>query len=209
VLITPDTRIDGDVRMNSWVRVEGSTTSAGSVQAEKIKVESFDEQGGVEDRDSSSSGGDTQKEGGKPEDNSPDSSPENEQEGSPESGKSDEQATKGSGSDDDQKTPQPISFEIEGTAARYNGSSISVGNKLIFIVPETELRGNLTDGSRVSIRGFVNEEGALIALRIEVKSNSDSGGSGGGGGGGSGGSGGDDDDNPTKTPDPEDPPDDD
>ncbi len=72
VLITPDTRIDGDVLMNTWVRVEGHTTSAGSVRAEKIKVENSQEQGGVEDQDSSSSGDDTQKEGGKSGDNSPD-----------------------------------------------------------------------------------------------------------------------------------------
>ena len=209
VLITPDTRIDGDVRMNAWVRVEGETTSAGSVSAEKIKIESIDEQGDLEAPDSSSSGDDTPSEGGKPENDRPSSSPENEQDETQDTGNSDDQATKGSGSGDDQKTPKPLSFEIEGTAASYNGSSISVGNKLIFIVPETELRGNLADGSRVSIRGFVNEEGALIALRIEVKSDSDSGGGGGGssGGGELGTSGGDNDD-PTDTPDPEETPDD-
>lgn len=205
VIITPDTRIDGDVRMNTWVRVEGLTTSAGSVRAEKIKVESLDEHGELEGPDSSSSGDDTPGESGKPEDNSPGSSPENEQDDAPETEKTDDQATKGSGSNDDQKTPKPISFDIEGTTAGYNGSSISVGNKLIFIVPETEIRGSLADGSRVSIRGFVNEEGALIALRIEVKSDSESGG---GGGSGSGNSGGDDGDDPTKTPDPDGTPDD-
>ena len=93
-------------------------------------------------------------------------------------------------------------MKLKGLWQSYNGSLIVVNDRSIYIIPETELRGTPIQGSRVSIKGYVNEDGALVARRIEVKSNSNSGGGGGGGGGDSGGSGGDDD--PTRTPKPDD-----
>ena len=39
VNVTPDTRIDGDIKFGAWVRIEGQTAADGAVLAEKIKVE--------------------------------------------------------------------------------------------------------------------------------------------------------------------------
>jgi len=55
-------------------------------------------------------------------------------------------------------------------------------------------------GSRVFIRGYINQNGELIALHIEVKSSSGSGGSGGQSGGG--GSEGSNHNEPSRTPEP-------
>ena len=210
VNVTPDTRIDGEIKIGAWVRIEGQTASEGAVDAEKIKVEDVSPENG-------------EKQGQE----KPPSSPniEDADRGDNESGKNNSESTK-TQDEDNQKTPgdngnndketgktnsektpsapAQRSFEIEGIVTSYNGSLIVVNDRSIYIIPETELRGTPTQGSRVSIRGYVNENGALIAQRIEVKSNSNSGGGGGGSGGGgdSGGSGGDND--PTETPKPDD-----
>jgi len=178
------------------------------VIAEKIKVETqrSDEEENTDQNNSESTSGEDNpgKGNGKSgdDDHESTSSPENEatlenEEDKTNSGKS--------GSENSQSTSRQKDFEVEGVVSSYNGSSISVDNRIIFIIPATELRGNPAPGSRVSIRGYVNEKGVLIAQRIDVKSSSE-GGSGGGGSGSSGGS--DDDDDPTKTPEPDETPDD-
>lgn len=207
VVITPDTRLEGQISMNAWVRVEGETTPEGQVIAEKIKVEtprSDEEEITDQNNLDSTSGEDNSGKGnGKSGDDSIESTKSQEEKPTPGNGDSESEDSGKSGSDDDQSTLREKDFEIEGVVSSYNGSSISVGDRTILIIPETELRGSPAPGSRVSIRGYVNEEGVLIALRIDVKS-SPGGGDGGDDGGNPGSS--NDDDDPTEVPDPEETP---
>jgi uncharacterized membrane protein YgcG len=204
VVITSETRVDGLIVMNAWVQVEGETTPEGIVIAEKVKVESSrSEDGNDTDQNNSDStpGGDDSGNGnGNQGEDDPEStkSPENDNEAT-RTNEDDNDDSDKSGSEDSQSTPRQQNFELEGIVSSYNGSSILVSDRSIFIIPATELRGNPIPGSQVSIRGYVNEEGVLIALRIDVKSSSGDEGGSGGGGGSSGGSD-DDDDDPTKTP---------
>ncbi len=212
VVITLETRVDGQLVMNAWVRVEGETTPEGMVIAEKVKVESqrSDEEENTDQNNSESTPGEDNP--GQGNGNSGEDSTEStkshdiEERPTPENGDGGNDNSGKSGSDDDQSVSREKEFEIEGIVSSYNGSSILVGDRSIFIIPATELRGNPFPGSQVSIRGYVNEEGVLIALRIDVKSSS--GGGSGGGGGSSGGSDDDDDDDPTETPKPDETPDD-
>jgi hypothetical protein len=211
VILTPETRVVGQISINTWVRVEGETSPEGRVIAEKIKVEKqrsdeeeSNDQNNVEetsDIDNSGQGngnfGDNPAESTKSHD---------EEKPTPDNGDDGKETSGSSVSDDDKSNPREKDFEIEGVVSSYNGSSLSVGDRTIFIIPATELKGSPTPGSLVSIRGYVNEEGALIALRIDGKSNP-TGGSGDGGGGDSGSSN-EDDDDPTKTPKPDETPDD-
>jgi uncharacterized membrane protein YgcG len=218
VAVTPDTRLDGDIQMNVWVRVEGATQTDGVVVADRIKVinaGSGDSDLITGDSGGSSNGVDDNKGSGKSDggesgkDNTPeDGKLKTSETQKPESNKTPEPENSDSGND--QTTPQPQSFEIEGIVASYNGSLIVVGNKTIYITPGTELRDVPSEGSKVKIRGYINEDGTLVALRIEVKSSPGSGGGDGGGGdggggdggGGGGSSGGSGDDGPTRTPKP-------
>ena len=213
VVITLETRVDGQIVMNAWVRVEGETTPEGMVIAEKVKVESSRSEDGIDtdqnNFDSTPGSDDSGKGNGNQgeDDNKSTKSPENEENATRENGTEDSNGSDKSGSETSQPITREKDFEIEGFVSSYNGSSILVGDRSIFIIPATELRGNPIPGSQVSIRGYVNEEGALIALRIDVKSNSGGEGGSGGGGGSSGGSD-DDDDDPTKTPEEDETPDD-
>jgi hypothetical protein len=213
VAITPDTHVEGDVQMQALVRVEGRTTLNGVVLADKIKVESRPSdkinQGG-QDEGKNQSNDDSGKEGGVSDegDSSSTPAPGDDQEITPGTGEDSEKDSNNSGPGKDQSTPKPQSFEIEGVVTGYNGGVIVVDGRSILIIPETRVRGNPAAGTQVSIRGFINEQGALVALRIEVKSDSNSGGSGNGGEGGGSSGGSDDDHDPTKIPKPEDPPDD-
>lgn len=212
VVITLETRVDGQLVMNAWVRVEGETTPEGMVIAEKVKVESSLSDDGkntdLNNSDSTPGSDDSGKrnENQGEEDNKSTESPENDNEATRKNEDDNDDSDTG-GSENSQSTPRQQKFELEGFVSSYNGSSILVDYRSIFIIPATELRGNPIPGSQVSIRGYVNEEGVLIALRIDVKSNSGGEGGSGGGGGSSGGSG-DDDNDPTKTPEEDEPPDD-
>ena len=190
VNITPDTRIDGDIQIGVWARIEGQTASDGAVLAEKIKVEAIgsenDEKQDQEKPASASGNDDADKgdnESGK-NNSEPTKTPDEDNQKTPgDNGNSEKEPGK-TNSEKTPSAPAQQSFEIEGTVASYNGSLIVVNDRSIYIIPETELRGTPIQGSRVSIKGYVNEDGALVARRIEVKSNSDSGGGGDGGGGG-------------------------
>ncbi len=217
VVITSETRVDGLIVMNAWVRVEGETTPEGMVIAEKIKVESSRSEDGQNsdqnNSDSTPGSDDSGKGNGNQGEDDPEStkSPEDDNEAT-RTNEDDNDDSEKSGSEDSQSTPRQQNFELDGIVSSYNGSSILVGDRSIFIIPATELRGNPIPGSQVSIRGYVNEAGVLIALRIDVKSNSGgeggSGGSGDGDGGGSSGGSDDDANDPTKTPKPDETPDD-
>jgi hypothetical protein len=214
VMINPQTRVDGQLSLNAWVRVEGETTPEGLVVAKKIKVEpikSHEEENTNENGSKSTPGNDDSGKGsGKSgEDDQEDTkTPEVEEESTQGNDGDDGKDSGKPGSDSSASTPGKQSFELEGIVSDYDGSSISVGNRTLFIIPATEFNGSPVPGSRVSIKGYINEEGVNIALKIDVKSDSggDHGGDNGGNSGDSGNSGnsGDDDDEPTKTPDPED-----
>jgi hypothetical protein len=176
--------------MNAFVRVEGQTQQNGLVLADKIKIESIkyknDGNTSGNDVDSNSSGKDSNQGGGIS--------------GGDESDKTrtlENERTKTPRQDDIETTPSvewtpykdnPTAgnrqFEIEGIVNSYNGSSIVVSGKSIFIIPETDLRGSPSNGSKVSIHGYINQNGDLIAQSIEVQSTSSSGGGNQTGGGG-------------------------
>jgi hypothetical protein len=208
VMINPQTRVDGQLSLNAWVRVEGETTPEGLVVAKKIKVESIKshEEGNTNENGSKSTPGndDSGKGSGKSGDENQEDTktPEVDEESTLGNGGEDGKDSGKSGSESNASTPGKQSFELEGIVSEYDGSSISVGNRTIFIIPATEFNGSPVAGSRVSIKGYINEEGVTIALKIDVKS--DPGGDNGGDNGGNSGDSGDDDDDPTKTPDPED-----
>jgi hypothetical protein len=209
VVVAPQTRLDGELVLNARVRVEGVTTPEGVVIAERIKVESSRSDDGKnidqEDPDSDDSGKGSGKSG--EDDSKTKQSPEKGNNTTPENNSDNNDSGKG-GFDEDKSNSLKNGFEIEGVVSSYNGGLVTVGNRSIFIIPATELRGDPTPGSQVSIRGFVNEDGVLIALRIDVKSRPEGGGSGNGGGGNSDGADDNEDDNdddePDETPEPDD-----
>lgn len=211
VVITPQTRVDGQLSLNVWVRVEGETTPEGRVVAEKISVEPLQshEEENTDGTGSNSTPGsdDSGKGSGKSGEDEPETtkSPEVEEESTRGNGGDDGQDSGQSGSENSVSTPHLKPFEIEGIVSNYDGSSISVGDQTIFILPATEVKGSPAPGSRVSIKGYINEADVLIALKIEVKS--DSGGDNGDNPGGNSGGSGDNHDDPTKTPEPEKTPD--
>jgi hypothetical protein len=208
VMIDPQTRVDGQLSLNAWVRVEGETTPEGLVVAKKIKVESLGshEEDLTDEKGSNSTQGsdDPGKGSGKSSDDKPERTrtPEVEEESTRGNGGEDGKDYGKSGSGSSTSTPDKQSFEIEGFVSSYNGSSISVGDRTIFLIPETEINGSPVPGSRVSIRGYINDLGVIIALKVDVKS--DSGGDQGGVNGGNSGGSGDVNGDPTKTPEPED-----
>jgi hypothetical protein len=192
VNITPDTHLDGNILMNVWVRVEGVTQMDGVVLADRIKVVSADSgetnsgndnstKSSSEDNDNKNNGNSGEGESGI--DKTPEATatmdsetPESESNESPE-------PTKNSESGNDQSNDQVKKFEIEGTVKSYNGSMIVVGNKSIYIAPDTDISGTPSEGSKVKIRGFINQNGTLVARHIEASSSHDSGGGGGDGSG--------------------------
>jgi hypothetical protein len=210
VAITPDTKIEGDIQLKSQVRVEGRTQPDGVVLADKIKVVSsnFDEDGNPARNNSNSTpdgqGSDHGNNGSEDNKSGKTELPEINRTETPES--MDKPSPAHSTPEKDKLTPETRKFEIEGNVISYNGSLIEVAGRTIFVIPETELRGSPSSGSTVYIRGYINQNGDLIALRIEVKSPSRTGGDGGQNGGGD--SGGSDGHEPTRTPEPGKTPDD-
>jgi len=228
VTFAPDTRVDGGVQMNAWVRVEGVTQPNGAVLAKSIKVVPADTGGGGQNptRNSTLPSGGEDANKGNENSNGGESggsgTPKGERSKGPETPRPDSTVTSepentNSGNEqNDQSTPEPRSFEVEGVVTSYNGNVIVVGNKSILITSGTEFHGTPVAGSAIRIRGYVGQDGTLIALRIELKSTSGPGGGGGGGGEGGSGGGGDEGgghpggsggDGPTRTPNPNETPD--
>lgn len=171
VVITAETRVEGEILPGVWTRVEGETRAAGVVSAIKIKVESRDN-----DSESSSGVGSSGSSGKK--DNSGNSS----ENAGDKSGKSGSQDSTGTTKPEDPnqnsgKPSSPKAFEIEGTVSGFSGNVILINNKLVLINNKTELRDQPSTGSLVKIRGYVDENGRWIATRVEVQAaaNSDGG----------------------------------
>ena len=170
VVITPETRIEGEILPGVWTRVEGETRAEGVVSAVKIKVES-------REKDSEdSSGADSSESSGK--ENNSGNSRDN---AGDKSGKSGSQDSTGTSKTEDSnqnsgKPSSPKAFEIEGTVSGYSGDTILINNQMVLINDKTELRDQPLTGSVVKIRGYVDENGRWIATRIEVQSASPSGG---------------------------------
>jgi len=206
ITLLPSTKIDGEIQMYAFARIEGQTQPDGTVVADKIKIESIKSEDGSNasgnDTNSNSGGNDANQGGGNSDINKSRESqiPEIEQTKTPKPENVDSTASVELTPLKDNSKPETRRFEIEGLVNSYSGSSIEVSGKSIFIIPETELKGSPSTGSRVFIRGFINQNGDLIALRIEVKSTSSS--EGGGGQSGGGGSEGSNHNEPSRTPEP-------
>ena len=168
VVITPETRIEGEIIPGVWTRVEGETRAEGVVSAIKINVES-------REKDSEdSSGADSSESSGK-ESNSGNSK----DNAGDKSGKSGSQDSTGTSKPEDSnqnggKPSSPKTFVIEGTASDYSGNTILINNQMVLINDKTELRDQPLTGSVVKIRGYVDENGRWIATRIDVQSASPS-----------------------------------
>jgi uncharacterized membrane protein YgcG len=212
VAILPSTKIDGGIQMNAFARVEGHTQPDGVVLADKIQIESKKLEDGNNapgnDMNSNSSSKDLNQSGGNSGEDKPGitPAPEIEQTMPPDSEDTVTTTTATSATEitpwKEKSTPETRQFEIEGNISSYNGSTIEVSGKSIFIIPETELKGTPSGGSKVSIHGYINKNGDLIAQSIEVQSESSSGGGGGQSGGGGGSDGSHHHYDPSRTPDP-------
>jgi hypothetical protein len=62
--------------------------------------------------------------------------------------------------------------ELKGTIETLSGnSSMIIGNKTIFINDSTKIKGTLAAGVTVEIKAIVQDDGSLLAVRIEAKEN--------------------------------------
>ena len=169
VVITPETRIEGEILPGVWTRVEGETRADGVVSAIKIKVESREKDSEASSGADSSEFSDKENNSGNSRDNAGDKS-----------GMSGSQDSTGTSKLEDSnqdggKPSSPKAFEIEGTVSGYSGDTILINNQMVLINDKTELREQPSTGSVVKIRGYVDESGGWIATRIDVLSASFSG----------------------------------
>ena len=165
VLITPETRIDGQILPGAWVKVEGWTAPGGVVNASRIRLEtSGDENGDTpgEDRSGSSGKGDSESSGG---------STENEIGG--ESGNSGSGSSKTPSGPDQQpgsSNSQPgQSFDLQGVITAFSAGSIQLDGRILRLDGATEIRGQLTAGSTARVRGFIDAAGNWVVTRIEMQ----------------------------------------
>jgi uncharacterized membrane protein YgcG len=192
VFITGDTKIDGSVQLGSWVKVDGQTESNGSVIASEIKVISSS---GNEDTPSNATNNGSQNEDNQSGPSGKTETPEVEKIKTPEPEKTEKSGSDQSGESGSDRQ----SFELQGVVTSANGNQVVIDGKTITISSDTEMNGQLNVGTSVRIKGYLDENGKFIALRIENNGDSGSGNSGSGGDGNNGGSNGGD---ATRTPKP-------
>jgi hypothetical protein len=207
VEVTPDTRVEGAVQLGVWARVKGLTQANGAVVAEQIQFLPTQPSGnsgqGNEDHPNPNSGDQNSGEGDKGSSGKKQGktdAPEDTQVATPEPATSNSPSESNSGQNKGESTPEVLSFEVQGKVDSFNSSVIQMMGKTILIAATTEIKGNLTPGSFVEVKGYSDPSGNLIALRIEVKSTSNSGGGGNHEGGGE--SGGISSTEPSRTPEP-------
>ncbi len=63
--------------------------------------------------------------------------------------------------------------EVNGTADNVTSTNITVGNKILVIDSNTQIIGELMSGSFIQIRAKVQDDGTLLATKIQVKNNKD------------------------------------
>ena len=63
--------------------------------------------------------------------------------------------------------------DVNGTADNVTSTNITVGNKTLVIDSNTKIIGELVSGSFIQIRAKVQDDGTLLATKIQVKNNKD------------------------------------
>lgn len=149
VQVVPQTRLDGALSVGAYVEVEGRTDASGVVIAERIRLREPAEN----DDSYSGAGGDPDEKPRTPAAPSYEAeTPEPEQTGQPEP----------------TRTPEVLRFEFEGIVQSMNGSQWRVSGQDIN-VSDAELRGSITVGALVRVRGEIIA-GAWRATRVELRS---------------------------------------
>ena len=178
VLIDPETQLDDVLQLQDHVQVEGRTSSNGLVIAEEIKLSgsSFiqNENSGQENDNKKPADNELDKSDKQTGNDNSEKTPANDEKnkGKSESGEDSSGNGEDSGKGKGQKTSEQKSFDLEGPVKSYDGNIVVVGGRSILINSETKIQGNIIIGSQVSIHGYVDEQGALVALKLEVKSGS-------------------------------------
>ncbi len=166
VLVTPETRVDGQIIPGAWVEVEGRTTPGGVVNASRIRVEDAKDAPGEEQgEDSSGSSG----KGGSEPINGKDGDKTSEGSDNPGSGSESAKTPDPAGDqprEQDRNSQKPL--DLEGEISAASGSSFTVNGKLFNLDSRSEVRGSLMVGAFVRIRAFLDSTGKLIVTRAEV-----------------------------------------
>jgi hypothetical protein len=145
VVIQPDTNLpDGQVLLNSPVRVEGLTQKDGSVFATSIELLSPDASlPEVEDRSGA------------------DSNPSNENESGPGLGKETPNAAPS-------QTPEPAEVKFDGTLNVRDGDFWTI-NGIPSNVSGAEVEGTPVLGAAVTVEGYFNPDGVFIVTKIKFE----------------------------------------
>ncbi len=154
VQVVPQTRIDGALAVGAYVEVEGRTDASGVVIAERIRLRKpaeGDETSSGSDGDSGLSSSATAVPSG----------------GSASSGKLETPETERTGAPESIRTPEVTRFEFEGIVQSISGSLWRISGQNID-VSGAELRGSMTVGSLVRVRGEISA-GVWRATRIELR----------------------------------------
>jgi uncharacterized protein DUF5667/uncharacterized protein DUF5666 len=203
VIIDAHTQLPGLFSLNQLVQVDGETQSGGAVLAKKIV---FVQQGeGGEDNGGNGKGNGGDNSGGNlghgsSESKTPEPKETLEPQNTPEP-----LSTHGDGNDNHGSTAEPTSgfdsrqeFKLEGVVQQMDQNIWTVNNLKILVDPaRAEVQGHIVVGAFVSIEGYVDINGTLVAKRVELRSStasqtpaptsgSSSGSDNGGGGGGTG-----------------------
>ncbi len=200
VLVTPETRVDGQILPGVWVEVEGRTAPGGVVNASRIRVEDAkDEPGDEQGEDRSGSSGKGESESGGSNDVRENSGK------SESSGSSNSENPSGSNQQPGSTTPQPRqNFDLQGVITAFSSGSIQLDGRLLRLEGVVEIRGQIATGSTARVRGFIDAAGNWVVTRVEVRASTNPGEPNSGGDN----SGGSSEKEPTKTPKPDETPND-
>ena len=163
VLVSPETRIDGQVLPGTWVEVEGWTAPGAVVNASRIRVEDTndapgDEQG--EDRSGSSGNAASESDNGKDGDKT--------NEGSDHSGSS-SASSESDAQPGSSETRNGQRFDFEGLVTALSGGSIQVDGRVLMLSSAAEIRGQPSLGTTVRVQGFIDAAGNWVVTRIVIR----------------------------------------
>ena len=165
ILVTPETRVDGQIIPGAWVEVEGRTAPGGVVNASRIRVEDAEDEPGEEQgEDRSGSSG----KGGSEIWSSNDARENSGNSGS--SGSSNSENPSGSIEQPGGTTPQPRqNFDLQGVITAFSTGSIHLDGRLLRLDGAAEIRGQVATGSTARVRGFIDAAGNWVVTRIEIE----------------------------------------
>ncbi len=165
VLVTPETRVDGQILPGAWVEVEGRTAPGGVVNASRIRVEDAkDEPGDGQGDDRSGSSGKGESESGGSNDARENSGK------SGNSGSSNSENPSRSNEPPGSTTPQPRqNFDLQGVITAFSTGSIQLDGRLLRLDGAAEIRGQIATGSTARVRGFIDAAGNWVVTRVEVQ----------------------------------------